>query len=147
VAAMTDNKRKTGIELIKSLHEVVSGDETDNVDTIPIEEVCLHLKKNGIDHERVTADVRARLSKLTGTARLNAARAQRLALANKSNGSTPVPELKAKITELLSSMQLNNQQVAAAFFRKFESAPDDDLESLYHDLQELQQLDKDDAEE
>lgn len=145
---MTDNKRKTGIELIKSLHELVCGDETDNVDTMPIEEVCLHLRKNGIDHERVITDVRARLGKLTATAKLDAARAQRLALANNSNGSTPVLSgLKGKITELLNSMQLNNPQMAAAFFRKFESAPDDDLESLYRDLQELQQLDKDDAEE
>lgn len=145
---MTDNKRKTGIELIKSLHELICGDETVNVDTLPIEEVSSHLKKNGINHEQVITDVRARLCKLTATARLDAARAQRLALANKPNGSTPVLSgLKGKITELLSSMQINNPQVAAAFFRKFESAPDDDLESLYRDLLELQQLDKDDAEE
>ncbi|BEH09901.1 hypothetical protein GSUET_15130 [Geobacter sulfurreducens subsp. ethanolicus] len=145
---MTDKKRKTGIELVKSLHELVCGDETDNIDTMPLEEVCLRLKKNGIDHERVIIDVRDRLAKLTATARLDAARAQRLALADKSKGTAPVLKgLKDKITELLSGMQLNNPQTAAAFFRKFESTPDDDLESLYRDLQELQQLNKDDVEE
>lgn len=144
---MTDNKRKTGIELIKSLHEVVCGDEADNLDTMPLEEVCLRLKKSGIDHERVITDVHARLDKMTAIARLDAARAQRFAIADKPNGTMSVlTGLKDKITELLSSMQLNNPQEAAAFFRKFESTPDGDLESLYRDLQELQQLEKDDAE-
>lgn len=144
---MTENKRKTGIELIKSLHEMVCGDEADHLDSMPQEEVCLRLKKNGIDHERVITDVRARLDKMTATARLDAARAQRLALADKPNGTMSVlTGLEDKITELLNSMQLNNPQAASAFFRKFESTPDGDLESLYRDLHELQQLEKDNAE-
>jgi len=143
---MTDKKRKTGIELIKSLHELVCGDEIDKVDTMPLEEVCLCLKKNGIDHKRVITDVRTRLGKLTVTARLDEARAQRLTVADKPNGTTPaLPALRDKIKELLSSMERNNPQMAAAFFRKFESAPASDLETLYRDLQELQQLERDDA--
>jgi hypothetical protein len=143
---MTDKKRKTGIELIKSLHELVCGDEIDNIDTMSMEDVYSHLKKNNIDYEQVITDVRARLNKMTAKAKLDEARAQRLAHADKPNGTmSSLPGLKDKITELLGSMQLNNPQMAAAFFRKFESAPDSDLESLYRDLQELQQLEKDDA--
>jgi hypothetical protein len=144
---MTDKKRKSGIELIKSLHELVCGDEIDNVETIPMEEVCSNLKKHNIDHERVISGVRTRLNKITAKAKLDEARAQRLALVDKPNVAMPsLAGLKDRITELISSMQLNNPQAAATFFRKYESAPDSDLESLYRDLQELQQLEKDDAE-
>jgi len=143
---MTNKKRKTGIELIKSLHELVCGGAIDNIDTMSMEEVYSHLKKNNIDYERVITDVRARLNKMTAKAKLDEARAQRLAHAEKPNETmSSLPGLKDKIKELIGSMQLNNPQTAAAFFRKFESAPDSDLESLYRDLQELQQLEKDNA--
>ncbi|MRR05455.1 MAG: hypothetical protein EG828_00695 [Deltaproteobacteria bacterium] len=144
---MTVKKRKSGIELIKSLHELVCGDEIDNVETMPMEEVYSNLKKHNIDHERVITNVRIRLNKISAKAKLDQARVQRLALADKPNGEIPsLVGLKDKITELISSMQLNNPKTAAAFFRKFESAPDSDLESLFRDLQALQQLEKDDAE-
>ena len=144
---MTDKKRKSGTELIKSLHELVSGDDIDKAATMPIEEVYSYLKKNSIAHDQVIADVQARLNKIKAKAQLDEARAKRSTLLEKLNAVLPShKDLKVSVKALIDKMMSEKPQLASAYFRKYESASENDLQSLYEDLLALQQLDKNDAE-
>lgn len=143
---MTEKNRKTGIELIKSLHEMVCSDDLDNAATMPMEEVSSYLKKNSIDHIQVVADVQARLCKMKAIAQLDEARANRSNLLEQLNNVLPSPaDLRDSVKGFIEKMMTERPQLASAYFRKYETATENDLASLYQDLLALQELDKTDV--
>lgn len=144
---MTDNKPRSGTELVKSLHDLICGDDIDHVETMPVDEVYSYLKKNNIAHDQVIADVQERLNKMKAKALLDEAKAQRATLLERLNSVLPSPvDLKGSVKGLIDQMMTGNPQLASAYFRKYEAATENDLKSLYQDLMALQQIDKDDVE-
>lgn len=144
---MTNNIRNTATELIKSLHDLVCGDDIDKAATMPMDEVYSYLKRNNVAYDQVIKDVQTRLNKMKTKAKLDEAREIRETLLEKLNGVLPSTEhIKQNIKGLIDKMMFSNPESASAFFRKYESATEKDLESLYQDLLSLQQLDKNDAE-
>lgn len=144
---MTDKSRKTGKELIKSLHELVCGEDIDKAATMPIEEVYSYLKKSGIAHEQLLVDVRSRINKMKVKAQLDEARERRAVILGQLNNVLPSPaDLKASVKSLIDNLKTEKPQLASAYFRKYESATEDDLASLYQDLLALEQIIENDAE-
>lgn len=144
---MTDKKNKTGIELIKSLHELVCDDDIDKAATMPIEEVYSYLKKNSIAYDQLIGDVQAKLNRIKAKAQLDEAKDKRETFLEKLNSVLPSPtDLKVSVKSLIDKMMTEKPQLASAYFRKYESATENDLESLYQDLLALQQLDKNNVE-
>lgn len=144
---MTDKKRKTGTELIKSLHDLICGDDLDKAATMPMEEVHSYLKKNNIAHDQIIAHVQTRLQKMKAKFQLDEAREIRTNLLGKLNNALPSPaDLKASVKSLIDNLKTEKPQLASAYFRKYESATENDLASLYQDLLALEQIDKNDAE-
>ena len=117
---MTDKNRKTGKELIKSLHGLVCGDDIDKAATMPMEEVYSYLKKNGIAHEQLIVDVQTRLNKMKIKAQLDEARERRAAILGKLNDVLPSPaDLKASVKNLIDNLNIEKPQLASAYFRKY----------------------------
>lgn len=143
---MTNIMRKTGTGLVKSLHELVCDDDSDKAESMLLEEVYSYLKKNNIAHDQVMADVRTRLNKMTAKAQLDEASAKRVSFLEKLNGVIPSPVgIKENIRGLIDKMMSDQPQLASAYYRKYEAATENDLESLLQDLLALQQLDKSNA--
>jgi len=144
---MTDKKRKTGIGLIKSLHELASGDDVDNSASIPIEEVYSYLKKNNIAHNQIISDIQDRLNRMKAISKMDVAKDKRVSILAKLNSALPSQtDLKTSVKFLIDKIMTERPQLASAYFRKYESATENDLESLYQDLITLQELDNNDVE-
>lgn len=135
------------MKLVKSLHDLVCGDDINNIETMPMEEVYSYLKKNNIDHKQVISNVQDRLKKMKAKASLDEAKAKRTDFLEQMNNFVPsATDLKESVKSLIDRMMTEKHQLASAYFRKFESATEDDLKSLYRDLKTLEYMDKDNVE-
>ncbi len=129
---------KTAIEMVEALFDFVQGPEED-VRAMPIEKVLNELKKRGLDPDPLVAFVDGQLAAARAADALRKARTAReriaLLIAKRPVGKDKSTDWKKKLLEILASTP-----TLALVYRKFEEAPEADLESLLEDLNLLENL-------
>lgn len=144
---MVASTPKNASDVLRSLHEFVIGPEED-VTKMPIEQVNEYLKSEGIDPVPLVTHVRQRIAKLKAEQELAQAREQRMNYAQRlssASGKVSLTGLRDKVQEMIQGLTTGNPELASVYFRKFEEASDDDLESLLEDLSMLEEMAADDA--
>lgn len=139
---MADEKvRKSDSQALETLYEFLEG-VAEDVGTLPIDRVLKDLKKAGIDPAPLLSVVRDRLAAARATELLAGARQERARIDELARGrwvkeGSSLREWARSSLEALSSKR---PELAAAYWRKFDSASDADLESVLEDLALLDQL-------
>jgi len=129
-----DKKASETAKFLDNLTSFLAGEGRD------VEEVLGSLRAQGVNPEQSLREFREILSEHASTWREKAARARSLIEASLRSGREKVrlsrSEVEAQIREVVESMRSLGAPVeAGAFYRKFQGARDEDLESLLEDLQ------------
>jgi hypothetical protein len=129
---------KTATELVEALFDFVQGPEED-VRAMPIAKVLNELKKRDLDPDPLVAFVHERIAAARAEETLREARTAReriaLLITRRPVGTEKRADWKNKLLEILASTPS-----LAPVYRKFEEAPEADLESLLEDLNLLENL-------
>lgn len=144
---MVANTPKNASDVLRSLHEFVVGPEEDFKE-MPIEQVNEYLKSEGIDPVPLVTHVRQRIAKLKAEQELAQAREKRMNYSQKTSSHSDqisLTGLRDMVQEMIQSLTAGNPAMASVYFRKFEEASDDDLESLLEDLSLLDEMARDDV--
>lgn len=144
-----DKAPKSGSKILENLYEFLEGPAED-VRSVPIERVLKDLKKDNVDPGPLMQLVRDRLAAARATEVLAKARAERArigGLASQRISGEASPSLRDRALRGLQGLSARKPEAVAAYWRKFESASEADLESILTDLALLDQLDKGDGDE
>ena len=144
-----DNPRKSASKILEDLYEFLEGPAED-VASVPIERVLKDLKKDDVDPAPLVRLVRERLAATLAAEVLAKARVERARISSlagqRFSGETSA-SLRDRALRGLQGLSTRQPEFAAAYWRKFESASEADLESIVTDLALLDQLDKGDGDE
>lgn len=117
------------------------------------EEVIVELRKQGIEIDDMTSNIKAMINQKIGEMKrhwlINAPKLRDKLLKQMESYQPDIPadinKLKAKIEELMRAGKYREQAVVC--FRNFNEMTDDDLRQLYADFLNLIQLQKDDSQD
>lgn len=146
---MADEKgRKSDSRILESLYEFLEGVPED-VGSLPIDRVLKDLKKAGIDTAPLLSLVRDRLAAARAVEILASAREERARIDELARGRsvTEGSSLRERARSGLEALSSKRPELAAAYWRKFDSASDADLESVLEDLALLDQLKNEDGDD
>jgi hypothetical protein len=134
---------RTAIEIVEALFDFVQGPEED-VKAMPIGKVLNELKRRNLDPDPLVALVHERLAAARAEETLRVAKAarERIAqlIANRPVEKEKGTDWKKRLMDILAS-----SPALAPVYRKFEEAPEADLESLLEDLNLLENLKNNDV--
>jgi len=132
------NPDRTSSEILDALYDFAEG-SPEEVDTMSQEEIRNYLAEIGGDPDSLAFRMRERIRKRIGQRQLQQARekheywVQRInALKAKAAGSPA--QARQEILQLISRLIQTSPQPASVMYRKFEQAPDEDLQSLLLDF-------------
>ena len=140
---MGDGKPETACQMMEALGDFVFGEEPD-FRTMPSKEVSAFLSEHGLDVEPVSKAVASALAASRDRLDLEIARQKRLGLVSKAGAIPPRRGLREHLLAQIEAIAGSSR--SAVYARKFEDAPDADLESLLEDFEFLEQLDFDEDE-
>jgi chromosome segregation ATPase len=128
-----DKTVREAARFLDNLTEFIAGEEAQ------LDEIIDSLRTQGVDPEESLRRFRQALTEHAPTWREEAARARELLAASFAAQRARVrrsrSEIEREIREIVESMRTLGAPVeAGAYHRKFEEAPDEDLESLLEDL-------------
>jgi hypothetical protein len=144
-----DNAPKSASKILEDLYEFLEG-SIEDVRSVPIERVLKDLKRDNVDPAPLVQVVRDRLNAARAAEVLAKARAERArigGLAGLRISGEASSSLRDRALRGLQGLSARNPESVAAYWRKFESASDADLESILSDLALLDQIDRDDGDE
>lgn len=147
---MPDEKAPKSVpKILEALYEFLEGPSED-VGSVPVERVLKDLKKDNIDPAPLVKLVRERLAVARAAEVLAKARVERArisALVGQRFSGDASSSLRERALRGLQGLSARKPEFAAAYWRKFESASEADLESILTDLALLDQLEKADGDE
>lgn len=131
---------RNAADVLRDLHSYIA-EPPINIDALSEQEIRAELKRRKIAPESSFRAIHELLDDHIAAAELAVAKQNRInRLATVKPTVSVLSGVREKIHKLIQSL---NPQTASAYWSKFESAADEDLQSLYDDLQELsgQQVD------
>jgi len=125
--------------------DLIEGSEDDAL-TKPIEEVREELQRDGTDTTALKRVARERLAEIRAEAKLERARAERQKLdrlreTTRTVGAEAGPELRSRVLGRIRGMSDSKKEMAEVYYRRFESATDEDLLTLLEDIDLLNAAD------
>lgn len=125
---------RNSADILRDLHSYIA-EPSLNIDSLSEQQIEAELKRRAISPEASFRAIHELLDDHLAAAELAAARQKRILRLEAVKPSVSVLHgVREKIHKLIQSL---DPQVAAAFWSKFESADDADIQSLYDDLIEL----------
>ncbi|TLD71363.1 hypothetical protein FEM03_07480 [Phragmitibacter flavus] len=126
-----NNSKRTASDVLRDLSEFFTGPLPD-VEKLSAAEIDAFLRKRSIDSKKSFLAVQDLIDEEIASAELRVAKEERKARLREVEAVTPAREgIRQSIGSLLATL---NPSVQTAYWSKFESLPDADLESLYEDI-------------
>jgi hypothetical protein len=134
-------KRQSWTEKLERFQAFLDGDEEE--DRLSTAEKRALLEARGINVQRTLDGVADRIAALRARERLEAARTEREALLARVRSHAPRADrsLLDRIWESLEALFGPRPQLAQMYLRRFEQASEEDLQSLFEDIQMLREID------